>query len=118
MRRSGRRTICADGMAGGESLLQAASGYSNALRRVARVVERGRHSCRGGRRCASEVHETGRDEKVLAWKWRLLNVWNLHDTSSSLRIVRIFHHRDVKVFFSFAEGNVGGAVARCNSEDV
>src|SRR5439155_21753157 len=104
--------------AGGESLLQAASSYSNALRRVAWIVERGRHSRRGGRRCASEVHEARRDEKVLVWKRRLLNVWNLHDTSRSLRVVRIFHHRDVKVFFSLTEGDVCGAVARGNIEDV
>jgi hypothetical protein len=32
-----------------KSLLQAATGYSNALRRIARVVERGRHSRRGRR---------------------------------------------------------------------
>ena len=38
-----------------------------------RIVERGRHSRRGRKRCASEVHETRRDEKVLAWKWRFLN---------------------------------------------
>src|SRR5207245_1056875 len=68
MRRGGRRTICAHGLAGGESLLQAASGYSNALRRVAQVVERGRHSCRGRKRFAGEIHETGRDAKILVWK--------------------------------------------------
>ncbi|HKF93217.1 MAG TPA: MBL fold metallo-hydrolase, partial [Gammaproteobacteria bacterium] len=66
----------ADGMAYGESLLQAASGYSNALRRIARVIERGRHSRRSRKRCASEVYETGRDAKVVAsgaWSFWLFN---------------------------------------------
>src|SRR6516165_3401676 len=61
----GRRTICAHGVARGESLLRAGSGYSNALWCIARFVDRGRHSCCRGKRCASEIHETGRDAKVL-----------------------------------------------------
>ena len=43
MRRGGRRTVCAHGVAGGKSLLQAAGGYSDALWRITRVIERGRH---------------------------------------------------------------------------
>ena len=57
-------------------------------------------------------------ESSSRWKRPLLNVWNLHDTSLSLWIVRIFYHRDVKIFISFAEGDVGGAVARGDIEDV
>ncbi len=112
------RSVCAHGPAGGESLLQAASGYSNALRRVGWIVERRRHLCRGRRRCASEIHEVGQDANVLAWKRRLLNIRNLHDASLGLWIVRIFRHRDVKVFASFAKGDIGGAVARGDIEDV
>ena len=52
------------------------------------------------------------------WKRRLLNVWNLHDTSLSFWIVRIFYHRDVKILTSIAERDIGSAVARSNIEDV
>ncbi len=57
-------------------------------------------------------------ESSSRWTRRLLNVWNLHDASLSLRIVRIFNHRNVKIFLTFAESDVGGAVARGNIEDV
>src|SRR5262249_1532979 len=68
MRPCGRPTISAHGMAGGESLFQAASGYSNALRRVAGVLERGGHSRGRRKRSASEIHEAGRDAKILISK--------------------------------------------------
>jgi hypothetical protein len=66
--RSPTVTICAHSVAGGESLFHAASGNSDAPWSIARVVERGRYSCRGWKGCASEVHEAGRDAKVLAWE--------------------------------------------------
>src|SRR5262249_12538276 len=81
MRPCGRRTIRAHGVAGGESLLQTASGYSNALWRISRLIERGRHSRRGRKRSASEIHEAGRDAKVLVrtrryfFKIGMISVW-------------------------------------------
>lgn len=99
----------------GTSLAHAA--FEIALGSDAQFIERGRYSrALVGDDARVKFMKPG-DAKA-SFERRLLNVWNLHDTSHSLRIVRVFHHRDVKVFFSFAEGDVGGAVARGNIEYV
>src|SRR6266540_402780 len=65
-RRSSRWAKSADGVAGGETLFQAANCYSNALRCAARFIDgSGRTRCRW-ERSAGHIYETGRDKEVLA----------------------------------------------------